>query len=76
MIDKDIQRIVNECLETTRNLIKSKRAELDLIAKALVEKETLYYRDLVAILEPQRSKEDIDQEISKCLNVNWWASLP
>jgi cell division protease FtsH len=65
LIDKDIQRIVNECLETTRNLIKSKRAELDLIAKALVEKETLYYRDLVAILEPQRSKEDIDQEISE-----------
>ncbi|OPZ88401.1 MAG: hypothetical protein BWY75_01619 [bacterium ADurb.Bin425] len=46
-----------------RNLIRSKRAELDLLARALVEKETLRYRDLVAILEPHRTKEDIDKEI-------------
>lgn len=64
-IDRDIKKIVDECLETTRNLIKSKRAELDAIAKALVEKETLYYRDLVAILEPHRTKEDVDREISE-----------
>ncbi|MBP6594799.1 MAG: hypothetical protein KA255_17380, partial [Candidatus Obscuribacter sp.] len=64
-IDRDIKKIVDECLETTRNLIKSKRSELDAIAKALVEKETLYYRDLVAILEPHRTKEDVDREISE-----------
>ncbi len=41
------------------------QAHVDAIAKALVEKETLYYRDLVAILEPHRTKEDVDREISE-----------
>lgn len=63
-IDREIKKIVDDCVESTRNLIKSKRAELDKIARALVEKETLYYRDLVAILEPTRSQEDIEREIN------------
>lgn len=62
-IDKEIKKITDDCLENVRNLIRSKRAELDLLARALVEKETLRYRDLVAILEPHRTKEDIDKEI-------------
>lgn len=63
-IEREIKKVVDECLETTRNLIKDKRKELDLIAHALVEKETLYYRDLVAILEPHRSAEEVDREIA------------
>lgn len=63
-IDSEIKKIVDDCLENTRNIMKSKRTEVEKIARGLVEKETLYYRDLVAILDPARTEAEISKEIA------------
>ncbi len=62
-IELEIKQLVDGCMENVLNLIKSKRQQLDLLAHALVDKETLYFADIAAILEPERSKQDIQKEI-------------
>lgn len=62
-IELQIKKIVDDCKVNVENLIRSHREQVDKLAQALIEKETLYYRDIVAILEPQRSKEDVDREL-------------
>ncbi len=62
-IELEIKKTVDDCLQNVRNLLKEKRKELDQIAHALVEKETLFYKDLVNILEPGKSEADINKEI-------------
>lgn len=63
-IEVEIKKIVDDCLENVRRLLTDKRKELDLIARGLIEKETLFYKDLVHILEPGKSDADIDKEIA------------
>jgi cell division protease FtsH len=62
-IELEIKKTVEDCLQNVRNLLRDKRKELDQIAHALVEKETLFYKDLVNILEPGKSEADINKEI-------------
>ena len=63
-IELEIKKTVDDCLTNVRNLLKDKRKELDLIAHGLVEKETLFYKDLVHILEPSKTDEQINKEIA------------
>jgi len=63
-IEVEIKKIVDECYLNVEQLLRSKREELDSMAAALVEKETLYFKDIVRILEPQISEEDLDKEIA------------
>jgi len=62
-IELQIKQIVDSCLKNVEALLSSHRAQLDRLAQALVEKETLYYRDLVGILEPARSAEEVEREM-------------
>ncbi len=62
-IEMEIKKIVDQCYETVEGLLRTKRVELDKMAAALLEKETLYYRDIVAILEPHKSEADITREL-------------
>jgi hypothetical protein len=62
-IEMEIKTLVDTCMENVSKLIQAKRAQLDKLAHALVEKETLYFADIAAILEPERSKADIQREI-------------
>lgn len=62
-IELESKKIVDDCLENVRSLLKEKRKELDQIAHALVDKETLFYKDLVNILEPGKSEAEINKEI-------------
>jgi ATP-dependent metalloprotease FtsH len=64
-IELEIKKIVDDCLKNVQDLLVAKRAELDKVAHALVEKETLYFKDLVHILEPDRTDEDIEEEIKR-----------
>jgi ATP-dependent metalloprotease len=64
-IELNIKHIVDTSLQSVEGLLHSKRAQLDVLAHALMEKETLYYRDLVAILEPERAPDDIEKEMSR-----------
>src|SRR6202020_2988606 len=56
-IELEIKQLVDGCLNNVQELLRTHRAELDRIAHALLEKETLYYRDIAKILEPSRSME-------------------
>jgi cell division protease FtsH len=62
-IELEIKTLVNDCLENVQSLLRSKRSELDRFAHALMEKETLYYKDIVAILEPNRTSADVEREL-------------
>ena len=63
-IEIEIKRIVDKCLKNVEDLLRAHRPQLERLAHALIEKETLYYRDLVRILEPDRSDADIEAEIA------------
>jgi ATP-dependent metalloprotease FtsH len=62
-IEMEIKAIVDGCLDNVRKLLVTHRSQLDQLAYALVEKETLYYKDIVNILEPDKTQEMIDREI-------------
>jgi len=63
-IEMEIKKVVDDCVDNVKKLLLAKRPELDRIAMGLYEKETLYYKDLVHILDPHRSDADIDNEIA------------
>ena len=57
-IDNEVRKIINECYEQGEQILKDNRQLLDLLAKHLVEIETL-------------TKEDID-ELVNTGRLNWW----
>lgn len=50
-IDLEVRRILEECLATTRALLSRRRAALDEITEALVQRETIDAAELQAILD-------------------------
>ncbi len=61
-IELEIQNVVEGCLKNVRDLLRSNRGKLDRLAHELVEKETLSFREIAKILEPERSAIDIEKE--------------
>jgi ATP-dependent metalloprotease FtsH len=57
-------KIVDDCKEGVLKLLNSHRDKVQKLAQALMEKETLYYRDVVAILEPERTDEEVARELA------------
>jgi cell division protease FtsH len=41
LIDKEINKIIQECYKKAKHVLQEKKKQLDKIAEALVEKETL-----------------------------------
>lgn len=64
-IEIETQQIVEDAKARVHDLLSRKRQELEAIGKALLEKETLYYRDLVAVLEPQRTDAEVERELAQ-----------
>lgn len=62
-IEMQVKGIIDKCLKNVEDLLRSHRPQLERLANELVEKETLYYPDLVAILEPERSVADVQREM-------------
>jgi cell division protease FtsH len=50
-IDQEVRRLVGEAYTQAGSILKENREKLDLVAKALIERETLEKQDLLAILE-------------------------
>ncbi|MGB9661720.1 MAG: ATP-dependent zinc metalloprotease FtsH [Moorellaceae bacterium] len=50
-IDKEARRIIDECYNRAQNMLKEHMEELHLVAKALMEKETLEAEEFTAIIE-------------------------
>jgi ATP-dependent metalloprotease FtsH len=75
-IELEIKGIVDTCLDNVRKLLVTHRKQLDLLAYALVEKETLYYKDIVNILEPEKADADIDREIRELAERQMVGKMP
>jgi cell division protease FtsH len=61
-IDQEVRRIIDECYQVARQAIETNREKLQRVAKALIERETLYAEELddvmagkVVALEPSRA---------------------
>jgi ATP-dependent metalloprotease FtsH len=75
-IELEIKNIADTCLENVRKLLVTHRQQLDQLAYALVEKETLFYTDIVNILEPDKSQADIDRDIREIAEKQVVGKLP
>jgi ATP-dependent metalloprotease FtsH len=62
-VELECKQIVDTCLNNVQELLRARRPQLEQLARKLLEKETLYYADIAAILEPERSKEDVQKEL-------------
>jgi cell division protease FtsH len=57
-IDQEVNQLLREAYERAREIIQARRAELDLTAKLLLERETLDGRDIEEILKFGRCLSD------------------
>ncbi|MCU0823524.1 MAG: ATP-dependent zinc metalloprotease FtsH [Leptospira sp.] len=56
LIDQEVKRIVQTCLDKGRDLVRKNSKKLDAIAKALLAKETIDSVELMAIVHPAGEK--------------------
>jgi AFG3 family protein len=62
LIDKEVRKLVNEALETTRNLLTTHKAQLEKVAEQLLEKETLSKDDIVGLIGSRPFKDNLNYE--------------
>lgn len=60
-IDQEVSRLVTEAYERTLTLLREKREALDLIAKLLLERETLEGRDVEEIVKHGRLLSEVER---------------
>ena len=63
-IDHEIRRTIDQCYDRAREILEKNRDKLDLIAAALLEKETLDAEEITALVEG-RSLADLEAERSE-----------
>jgi cell division protease FtsH len=63
--DREIRRILNECYDTALKTVTEHRAELDLVANALIEFETINGKDMEFLLSGQTYEEYRDYRIER-----------
>jgi ATP-dependent metalloprotease len=54
LIDNEVRRLIDEARSSARDLLKSKRAELDLLANALVQYETLDKEEIWKVIKGEK----------------------
>jgi cell division protease FtsH len=64
-IDEQVKILVNCAYQTTRNALTANREFLDKLADALVEKETLDYKELIAMRDELASKDPVEPLMPK-----------
>jgi AFG3 family protein len=57
MIDEEARKLVHACYERTIKLIKSKREQLELLAKELLAKEIIYKEDIERLVGVRTTEE-------------------
>jgi cell division protease FtsH len=53
MIDEEVRKLIDEAYERTKNLLMEKRAEVEKLAEALLDKEVLFQSDVEALIGPR-----------------------
>lgn len=59
IIDEEVQKIVNTALEKARDLLGKNKSLLDVMARVLIEKETIYTEEVDMIMEGKSVEEII-----------------
>ncbi|KAF1911145.1 P-loop containing nucleoside triphosphate hydrolase protein [Ampelomyces quisqualis] len=59
LIDNEVRRLIDEAKASARDLLKSKRAELDLLANALVQYETLNKEEILKVIKGEKLPDRI-----------------
>jgi cell division protease FtsH len=55
-IDKEIKKIIDQAYERALKILKEKKANLDLLARELVKKETIEGEEFESLMKPSKSK--------------------
>ena len=53
LIDQEVRALIQKAYDVTKNLLTEKRAEVEKVAKALLEKEILFKADLEVLIGPR-----------------------
>ena len=62
-IDKEIQSIIAQCYETTKEIIENSRENMESVVKVLIEKETIEREEFLEIVNPAKlEKEKAEKE--------------
>ena len=65
-IDQEVRKIVNECHEKAKEVIGAHKAELELIAKALMEYETLTSSQIERVVKGESIEADfVDKKVEE-----------
>lgn len=81
-LEVETQNVLDQCMKNVQELLSKHKEQLERLANALVEKETLYFEDVVKILQPERTDDDIQRELKElaerkivgkrpALNIDW-----
>ena len=62
-IDEEMRKIINECYEKAKKIIKENKKTLDLIANALIENETITKEQIDNLVK--YGKIEIDEEVKE-----------
>lgn len=63
LIDEEVRALIDDCYEKTKQLLTDKKAEVQKLAEALLEKEVLFQSDVEALIgkrghEPKKQEDD------------------
>jgi cell division protease FtsH len=64
LIDEEVRAIIDEQYQRAIDLLNSKKSELDLLAKELLEKEVLHKDDLIKLFGKRPWDEDREKELA------------
>lgn len=60
LIDNEVRRLIDEAKASARDLLQSKRAEMDLLANALVQYETLDKEEILKVIKGEKLPNRIE----------------
>lgn len=67
LIDEEVDKIINECATRTREIIKTHKEEITLVAEKLLDKETIDILDIIELIgaRPHKIPESISAYIEE-----------
>jgi cell division protease FtsH len=69
LIDQEVRELIQKAYDITKDLLTTKRAEVEKVAKALLEKEILFKADLEVLIGP-RPYDPIEEVVAITLNAD------
>lgn len=64
LIDQEVHKIINECYEEANRLLNENRKELDSLAAALLDKETLDEKEILLVTGLRPARELVNKKVS------------